>query len=223
MHYSPDETKSARIEGEGMLLVDSGGQYLDGTTDITRTIYIGEPGKEHKRNFTLVLKGNIALQNIHFPQGTTGMQLDTLARMYLWNDGLNYGHGTGHGVGFFLNVHEAPQGFATSPTTSRGLGMHYKGMLTSNEPGFYKRDEYGIRIENLMICEEAEENEYASFLKFRSLTLFPISTELIDAELLDAKEKAWLDSYHAEVYQKLSVHLSALEKEWLKEKCKTIS
>ena len=223
VHYSPDEHKSAVIEDEGMLLVDSGGQYLDGTTDITRTIYIGEPGKEHKRNFTLVLKGNIALQNIHFPKGTTGMQLDTLARMYLWNEGLNYGHGTGHGVGFFLNVHEAPQGFATSPTTSRGLGVHHKGMLTSNEPGFYKRNEYGIRIENLMICEEAEENEYGSFLKFRSLTLFPISTELIEMDLLENKEKAWLNGYHAEVYQKLSLHLSALEKEWLKEKCKAIS
>ena len=223
VHYSPDENKSARIEGEGMLLVDSGGQYLDGTTDITRTIYIGEPSREHKRNFTLVLKGNIALQNIQFPKGTTGMQLDTLARMYLWNEGLNYGHGTGHGVGFFLNVHEAPQGFATSPTTSRGLGMHYKGMLTSNEPGFYKRDEYGIRIENLMICEEAEDNEYASFLKFRSLTLFPISTKLIDTALLDAREKSWLNDYHAEVYQKLSPHLNDREKEWLKEKCKAIN
>ena len=222
VHYSPDEKTSSTIKGEGMLLIDSGGQYLDGTTDITRTIYLGEAKAEHKRDFTLVLKGNIALQTIHFPEGTTGMQLDTLARMYLWNEGLNYGHGTGHGVGFFLRVHEPPQGFATSATTSRGLGAHKQGMLTSNEPGFYKKDAYGIRIENLMICKQAVQNEYGNFNSFESLTLFPISTRLIDLELLNVKEKTWLNNYHKHVFDSLSPSLNEDEQKWLKDACKEI-
>lgn len=223
IHYSPDDNESALIKGEGMLLVDSGGQYLDGTTDITRTIYLGEAKEEHKRNFTLVLKGNIALQCIRFPEGTSGMQLDTLARMHLWNEGLNYGHGTGHGVGFFLRVHEPPQGFATSPTTSRGLGGHVKGMFTSNEPGFYKEGEYGIRIENLMICIDSIKNNYASFLEFESLTLFPISQQLMDLSMLDKKEKTWLNDYHKHVYDQLSPKLSDKEKDWLKAQCAEIN
>ena len=222
VHYSPDKNKSATINADGMLLVDSGGQYLDGTTDITRTIYLGEAKPEHKRNFTLVLKGNIALQCIQFPRGTCGMQLDTLARMYLWNEGLNYGHGTGHGVGFFLRVHEPPQGFATSSTTSRGLGVHKKGMLTSNEPGYYKENEYGIRIENLMICEDVNENKLDSFLKFKALTLFPISSKLMDLNMLDEKERKWINEYHSEVYEKLSTSLNEEEMKWLKKQCEAI-
>jgi Xaa-Pro aminopeptidase len=222
VHYNPDEESSARIKGTGMLLIDSGGQYLDGTTDITRTIYLGEPEKEHKRDFTLVLKGNIALQSIQFPEGTSGMQLDTLARMYLWNEGLNYGHGTGHGVGFFLRVHEPPQGFASSATTSRGSSAHQPGMFSSNEPGFYKKGAYGIRIENLMICKEAQKNDYGNFLNFEALTLFPISTKLIQESMLDTKEKEWLNSYHAEVLEKLTPHLNEKESKWLKKACKAI-
>ena len=145
-----------RLTNSGILLLDSGGQYLDGTTDITRTIALGEPTEEQKRNYTLVLKGHINLATIKFPKGTSGAQLDTLARMYLWREGLNYGHGTGHGVGFFLNVHEPPQGFATSAVTSRGGTPFEVGMFTSNEPGFYKDGEYGIRIENLVLCVESD-------------------------------------------------------------------
>lgn len=222
VHYGPDKEASATIEGKGMLLVDSGGQYLDGTTDITRTIYLGDPEEEHMRNFTLVLKGNIALQTIQFPEGTSGMQLDTLARMYLWNEGLNYGHGTGHGVGFFLRVHEPPQGFATSATTTRGTCIHKEGMFTSNEPGFYKEGAYGIRIENLMICKKAAETDYGQFNNFESLTLFPISTRLMDKTLLVEKEINWVNAYHSEVYEKLSPQLNEKEKAWLKNACKAI-
>lgn len=222
VHYGPDKESSALLEGEGMLLVDSGGQYLDGTTDITRTIYLGEPKEEHKRNFTLVLKGNIALQTIHFPEGTTGMQLDTLARMYLWNEGLNYGHGTGHGVGFFLRVHEPPQGFATSGATSRGTAAHKAGMFTSNEPGFYKEGEYGIRIENLMICKKAEKNDFGQFLNFESLTLFPISISLMEIDLLDEKEIFWINAYHTKVFDRLAPYLNEEEKAWLKNACREI-
>ena len=222
VHYSPDKEESALIKGDGMLLIDSGGQYLDGTTDITRTVFIGEPNAEHKRSFTLVLKGNIALQCIQFPEGTTGMQLDTLARMYLWNEGLNYGHGTGHGVGFFLGVHEPPQGFAASATTSRGTGAHLPGMLTSNEPGFYKAGEYGIRIENLMICKEGKTTDYGKFNQFEAVTLFPISTKLIDSSLLNEKEIQWLNAYHEVVYDKLEPHLNKEEKTWLAKACNRI-
>ena len=223
VHYSPDKDNSANIVGQGMLLVDSGGQYLNGTTDITRTIYIGEPEQEHMESFTQVLKGNIALQTIKFPEATSGMQLDTLARMHLWNAGKNYGHGTGHGVGFFLRVHEPPQGFATSPTTSRGLGPHYANMLTSNEPGFYKKDAYGIRIENLMISKVYEENEFGKFLCFESLTLFPISKKLIEVSMLSKEELRWLNDYHEKVYRELYSLLSPEEEDWLKEACSPLS
>jgi len=223
VHYSPDKEDSATINGDGMLLIDSGGQYLDGTTDITRTVFLGEPKAEHKKSFTLVLKGNIALQCIQFPEGTTGMQLDTLARMYLWNEGLNYGHGTGHGVGFFLGVHEPPQGFVASAATSRGTMAHVPGMLSSNEPGFYKAGAYGIRIENLMICKEGKTTDYGKFNQFEAVTLFPISTKLLDRTLLDEKELKWLNEYHAEVYHQLSPFLTEEEKRWLSEACKKLA
>jgi Xaa-Pro aminopeptidase len=223
VHYSPDKDNSSIIKGDGMLLIDSGGQYLDGTTDITRTIFLGEPTAEHKKSFTLVLKGNIALQCIQFPEGTTGMQLDTLARMYLWNEGLNYGHGTGHGVGFFLGVHEPPQGFVASAATSRGTVAHVPGMLSSNEPGFYKAGAYGIRIENLMICKEGKTTDYGKFNEFEAVTLFPISTQLVDRTLLDEKELKWLNDYHAEVYHQLSPFLTEEEKRWLSEACKKLA
>jgi Xaa-Pro aminopeptidase len=222
VHYRPQADSCAKIEKEGMLLLDSGGQYHDGTTDITRTICLGGATAEQKRNYTLVLKGHIALAVAHFPKGTKGMQLDTLARMYLWNDGLNYGHGTGHGVGFFLNVHEPPQGFATNPSTSRGTTSFEVGMFTSNEPGFYKDGEYGIRIENLVLCVEDEKTPYGDFLKFDTLTLFPIATDLIDLSLMTEGEKQWLNNYHEEVYQKLAPQLTAEEQHWLKEKCEAI-
>lgn len=222
VHYRPEAKTCAHLKKEGILLLDSGGQYINGTTDITRTVALGTPTAEQKRNFTLVLKGHIALATIRFPKGTKGMQLDTLARMYLWNDHLNYGHGTGHGVGFFLNVHEPPQGFATGGTTSRGITPLEPGMFTSNEPGFYKNGEYGIRIENLILCVEDIENEYATFYKHKTLTLFPIDLNLIEVSLLTEKERTWLNDYHAQVQRELSPLLNAEEKAWMEAQCRAI-
>ena len=221
VHYRPMPETCASIKKEGILLLDSGGQYLNGTTDITRTSAMGTPTDEQKTNFTLVLKGHIALATIKFPKGTKGIQLDTLARMHLWNQGLNYGHGTGHGVGFFLNVHEPPQGFAET-ISLRGTTVFETGMFTSNEPGFYKTGEYGIRIENLIVTTEAEETPYGQFLQFKTVTLFPIDLALVDETLLTPSEKEWLNNYHQEVFDKLSPLLDEDERAWMKEKCRVI-
>lgn len=221
IHYRPEEGKCADIENNGILLVDSGGQYQDGTTDITRTFALSEPTAEQKKAYTLVLKGHIALANLKFPQGTKGVQMDILARMFLWQHGLNYGHGTGHGVGCFMNVHEPPQGFITG-LASRGTVSHDIGMLSSNEPGYYKVGEYGIRIENLVFVTKAEENEGIQYLKFENVTLYPIDTTLIDKSLMTKEEKQWLNDYHQEVLEKLSAQLSPGEIGWLKKKCKKI-
>ncbi len=223
VHYRAEKETCAMIEKDGVLLLDSGGQYYDGTTDITRTIRLGEPTEQEQFCYTKVLKGHIELASIVFPAGTRGAQLDTLARMHLWQAGLNYGHGTGHGVGFFLNVHEGPQGFAPSPVTSRGTTVFKPGMVTSNEPGFYKDGEYGIRIENLVLCMDVGENEYGKWLKFSDLTLFPIDTRLIQMEQLTAGEKKWLNEYHARVFEEVSPRLEADEVAWLKEKTAAIS
>lgn len=220
-HYSATTETDHAIETNGILLVDSGGQYLDGTTDITRTIALGKPRDRQKRDFTLVLKGTINLALAKFPAGTKGYQLDLLARKALWENGLNYGHSTGHGVGFCLNVHEGPQ------TISPGTGTDPKtaiepGMLISDEPAIYREGEYGIRIENLMICFEDEETEFGQFLKFDTVSLCYIDKTLIDTSLLDQKEIDWLNSYHSEVYEKLSPLLSPEERIWLKNKTSQI-
>ena len=219
VHYHAEPETCAQIRPEGILLLDSGGQYLGGTTDITRTFALSAPTAEQKRHYTLVLKGHIALADAHFPAGTCGVQLDTLARQFLWQDDLNFGHGTGHGVGFFLNVHEPPQGFAASPTGARSTTPFQPGMLTSNEPGFYRTGEYGIRIENLVLCVEASENGFGKFYKFESVSLFPIDTTLIEPSLLTPQEKNWLDVYHREVEAALTPLLEAEEVVWLKERC----
>ncbi len=223
VHYRAELETCAKIKKDGILLLDSGGQYTNGTTDITRTISLGNPTKEQKRNFTLVLKGHIGLSTAIFPERTTGVQLDTLARINLWKHNLNYGHGTGHGVGFFLNVHEPPQGFATNPSTSRGTTYISPGMLTSNEPGFYKTDEYGIRIENLILCVMDKEIEGTKWYKFENLTLFPIDLNLVEESLLSRDEKNWLNDYHRMVYEKLSPNLNEQEKAWMKAMCREIS
>lgn len=221
VHYRPEHGKSAVIRKDGMLLVDSGGQYLDGTTDITRTIHLGEPSAEEKKYYTLVLQGHIALARAKFPDGTRGVQLDVLARQFLWEELANYGHGTGHGVGYFMNVHEPPQGFV-SGLNERGKTVHQPGMYSSNEPGFYKENEYGIRIENLIICQEAGETDSGRFLQFETITLFPIDTNLIEKERLSNREINWLNEYHKQVFDQLSEHLSSEERAWLEEKCKPI-
>lgn len=221
-HYRADPHDSAVIAREGILLIDSGGQYADGTTDITRTLSLdGSPTAEQRRNYTLVLRGHIALAMMRFPTGTKGIQLDTLARMFLWREGLNYGHGTGHGVGFFMNVHEPPQGFAPS-LSPRGTTAHEPGMYSSNEPGFYKEGAYGIRIENLVIVQEDVETDFGKFYRFETITLFPIDTTLVETSLLKKEERRWLNDYHKEVYQKLSPHLNKKERAWLKGKCRKI-
>lgn len=224
VHYRAEKNTCATIQADGILLLDSGGQYLNGTTDITRTVALSTPTDEQKKHFTLVLKGMIALACAKFPQGTGGAQLDTLARQYLWQEGLNYGHGTGHGVGFFLNVHEGPQGFATSAVTSRGRTAFAPGMVTSNEPGFYRTDHYGIRIENLVLCVSGEQTPYGQFLQFEDLTLFPIDQQLIDLQIMTGGEIAWLNDYHTHVWEQVSPLLNEnAELNWLREKCSPIS
>lgn len=218
IHYRPHLETAAEIKNEGILLVDSGGQYHDGTTDITRTITFSPPPPEQKNAYTRVLKGHIALAVAIFPEGTSGGQLDTLARNSLWEDGLNYGHGTGHGVGFFLNVHEPPQGFAPG-STGRATSVQKVGMVTSNEPGHYVADKYGIRIENLILAREAKTE---GFLEFETITYFPIDTQLIDFSLMTKAEVDWLNSYHADVQQRLCPLLDKAHSAWMKEKCKAV-
>jgi Xaa-Pro aminopeptidase len=206
IHYHADETSNKQIKGDGILLIDSGGQYPYGTTDITRTIAIGTPTKEQKENFTRVLKGHIAIANARFPIGTTGSQLDCLARYHLWQVNLDYPHGTGHGVSCFLNVHEGPQRISKTP----GDAALQVGMILSNEPGYYKKNEYGIRIENLMITKQD-----GNYLYFKTITLAPIDPNLIDHSLLDKSEISWLNDYHQQIISKLSQSLDANVVKWL--------
>ncbi len=215
VHYSASEKGAAEIKKEGMLLLDSGGQYFDGTTDITRTVTLSEPTAEQKRDYTLVLKGHIALACAKFPKGTCGVQLDILARQFLWQQGMSYGHGTGHGVGHFLCVHEGPQNIRTdlNPTPLE------VGMLLSNEPGLYRAGQYGIRIENLVAVKECEVTEFGQFLDFETLTLFPYDQQLIDWSIMTEQEIAWVNNYHKMVEEKLLPLLSEEEATWLKQKC----
>lgn len=218
VHYRPDAKESAEIRSAGILLVDSGGQYMDGTTDITRTIALSEPEAEVMENYTLVLKGMIALSKARLPKGSTGVQMDSLARQFLWNREKNYAHGTGHGVGFFNNVHEGPQSISPA-CNSRARNPIQRGMIFSNEPGYYEEGTYGIRIENILACKHTENED---FICFESLTLFPIDTRLIDNQLLTAEEKNWLNEYHDLVFKKLSPMLDTTHKEWLSHKCQHI-
>lgn len=218
VHYSATEESAATLKPEGIFLLDSGGQYLDGTTDITRTVALGAVTPQQKTDFTLVLKGHIALSQAVFPTGTRGSQLDILARKSMWSLGLNYGHGTGHGVGHFLNVHEGPQNIRMdeNPVTLQ------PGMFMSNEPGMYRTGEYGIRTENLVHVVPAMKTDFGQFLQFETITLFPIDSALIDVEMLDASETEWLNAYHQKVFEALSPQLSANEKAWLENKCAPI-
>jgi Xaa-Pro aminopeptidase len=221
IHYRPEKETSAIIKAKGILLVDSGGQYMDGTTDITRTIAMSPPSIEIKKQFTAVLMGNIALSDAVFPEKTKGIQLDILARQYLWKLSLNYSHGTGHGVGYFMNVHEPPQGFVTA-WNQRGQAEMVVGMLTSNEPGYYKEGSHGIRIENLVLNMLHSGTPEGRFLKFETVTLFPIDTSLIYSPMMTRQSVAWLNAYHKEVYKRLAPYLDNNEKKWLKGKCKSL-
>lgn len=222
IHYHPHEKNSAIVRPEGLLLLDSGGQYLQGTTDITRTIALGPVSDTQKKHYTLVLKGHIALAKARFLAGTKGAQLDTLARLALWSAGLNYGHGTGHGVGAFLNVHEGPQGLTHDLLNPRGQVAFAPGMLTSNEPGFYLDGEYGIRIENLILCVESAPSSFGQFLEFETLSLFPINLEMAELSLLNKEEKDWLNDYHQKVFATLAPHLKPDELSWLEKNCQLI-
>jgi Xaa-Pro aminopeptidase len=217
-HYTPTPDSDVELGDKGILLVDSGGQYPGGTTDITRTISLGTPTIRQKKDFTLVLKGMIRLAAAKFPLGTRGSQIDMLAREALWEAGLNYGHGTGHGVGYCLNVHEGPH--SISPAMNKTIIE--SGMLMSDEPAIYREGEYGIRTENLLICYEDEETEFGEFLKFDTVSLCYIDKTLIDRSILNQEEINWLNSYHSMVYDKLSPHLTADEKTWLREKTAAI-
>ncbi|WP_086031172.1 aminopeptidase P family protein [Tenacibaculum holothuriorum] len=223
IHYTAPKEKSALVEKKGILLIDSGAQYKDGTTDITRTLWLGgEPSEAIKQAYTAVLKGYISLEQISFPEGTIGVQLDVLARMHLWQEGLSYPHGTGHGIGSFGMVHEPEQGFATSGVTSRGTAIHKENQLTTIEPGCYVAGEFGIRIENIVLSKFSKKTQFGTFLKFEPLTLSPIDTQLILVDKLSEKEIQWLNEYHQKVYDTLSGLLNKEECEWLKEKCKKI-
>lgn len=223
VHYRVSAESSRTLEPNSVYLVDSGGQYVDGTTDITRTVWIGPdaPPAQIKDRFTRVLKGHIALARAVFPKGTAGSQLDSFARQFLWQAGLDYAHGTGHGVGSFLSVHEGPQRIAKAAGGQAGTGQELlAGMILSNEPGYYKAGEYGIRIENLVLVERREiAGAEGEFFGFETLTFAPIDRALVDVALLTTEERAWLDGYHAQVRAILAPQLAAAELGWLETAC----
>ena len=218
-HYSTPVTDSAVIEKKGLYLVDSGGQYDFGTTDITRTVPVGRCSRREKEDYTLVLKGMIDLAMAVFPKGTAGCQIDALAREPLWKNHRSFGHGTGHGIGYYLGVHEGPQSIRQNFNRQPLL----PGMVTSDEPGLYREGKYGIRHENVLLCVEDGDNEFASWLKFETLTLCHIDTKPVRTRLLTDEELSWLNSYNKRVYKTLSPYLDPETRVWLKKKCRKLS
>ena len=218
MHYKANIESQYTLKSEGFFLVDSGGQYFNGTTDTTRTIVLGNLTEEEKIDFTLVLKGFIALSTAKFLHGATGSNLDVLARQPIWQNGLDYKCGTGHGVGFFLNVHEGPQSFSKVPNNTK----LEKSMIITIEPGIYKEGKHGVRTENMILVVEDEKTEFGQFMKFESITYCPIDLAGINSDMLTESEKRWLNIYHKEVYAKLSPFLDEEEREWLMEETKEI-
>lgn len=214
-HYNHVNGEPAALPNNSLYLVDSGGQYTDGTTDITRTVAIGQPDAEARKLFTLVLKGHIALATARFPRGTTGTQLDVLARQYLWSQGYDYDHGTGHGVGVFLSVHEGPQRISKAASA---VALQ-PGMIVSNEPGYYRDGELGIRCENLVLVREAPDGLETPMLEFETISLVPFDRRLVAVELLDATEKGWLNAYHARVEETIGPSLATGERAWLTQAC----
>jgi Xaa-Pro aminopeptidase len=212
VHYRVTEATSRKLGKNELFLVDSGAQYQDGTTDVTRTIVIGKPTQEMRERFTLVLKGMIAISMLRFPKGTTGAHIDAFARKALWDAGLDFDHGTGHGVGSYLSVHEGPQSIS-----KRGHVALEPGMMISNEPGYYKTDAYGIRIENLVLVSEPADIEGGErpMMSFETLTLVPIDRRLIEPKLMSAEEIQWLDAYHARVQAVIGPHLRGDDSAWL--------
>ena len=219
-HYRVAKDSNRLLQQGEMIVIDSGGQYQDGTTDITRTVAIGTPTQEMRQRFTQVLKGHIAIATARFPVGTRGVQLDTLARYHLWQAGLDFDHGTGHGVGSFLSVHEGPQSIS-----KRGMAVLEPGMIISNEPGFYKQGAFGIRIENLEVVTEPSPIKGGDrpMLGFECLTLAPIDHRCIEPDQLTQAEVAWINAYHARVLAALGADLSPEERKWLTAATKPIS
>lgn len=216
IHYHATQQTDSEIKSDNLLLIDTGGQYLDGTTDITRTICLGSANEKQKKDFTICLKAHIALANAIFPVGTKGYSLDSVTRKPLWDNAINYGHGTGHGIGYFLSVHEGPMSiraeFNNEPIRA--------GHILSNEPGVYREGEYGIRIENVILCKVHGSNNFGDFLCFETLSLCPIDRHLIDLKFLNIEEIRWINQYHEKVYHEISPHI--LEKnvvDWLKIQC----
>ena len=219
VHYRVNNRSSKKFKKNNLYLVDSGGQYLEGTTDVTRTIAIGKPTKDMAKYYTIVLKAHISLANIIFPYGTAGHELDILARKHLWREGLDYGHGTGHGVGSCLSVHEGPQRISRGSKT-----ILEPGMIISNEPGFYLKNNFGIRIENLMIVKKCKKNRFnkKTMLFFKTLTLAPLDIKLINYKMLNKEEINWINNYHSSVYNTISPHLENSNRNWLKNICKKL-
>lgn len=218
VHYAADEDSDIPLRPEGFLLADTGGHYKEGTTDITRTIALGPLTREQKEMYTLVLKGHIRLADAVFLKGAAGMSLDVLARTPLWERGLDYNHGTGHGVGYLLSVHEGPNSFRYRPAATRGNDcVLEEGMITSDEPGIYMEGRFGIRLENLLVCARKRENTFGVFLGFEPLTMVPFDREAILGEMLSEKERNWLNTYHRKVFETLSPYLEEEERRWLRE------
>ena len=221
-HYHATQQEHAVIEGDGLLLIDSGGQYSGGTTDITRMVPVGHVSDEQKHDCTRVLKGVIALSRAHFPKGILSPLLDSIARAPIWADGVDYGHGTGHGVGYFLNVHEGPQVIAYQAAAAPHTAM-LPGMITSIEPGTYRPGRWGVRIENLVLNREAGVSEFGTFLRFETLTMCPIDTRCLHADLLTCEELNWLNAYHAEVRERLSPLLAGDALKWLNARTEAVA
>ena len=223
-HYQATKEDFSVLQPKGMYLVDSGGQYYEGTTDITRTIVVGPLTEEEKEHFTITAMGTLRLGNAKFLHGCIGINLDYLARQAFWERGLDFNHGTGHGVGYLLNVHERPNGFRWKMVPERmENAVLEEGMLTSDEPGIYIEGSHGIRTENLMLCRKAEKNMYGQFMRFEFVTMVPIDLDGIDTQYMTEKDVELLNNYHKEVYEKISPYLEGDEKEWLKEATRPIS
>ena len=217
MHYEADNTCNAILEPKGFLLVDSGGHYLEGSTDITRTFALGELSEEERKMFTAVVRSNLNLAAAKFLYGCTGENLDILAREPLWELGIDYRCGTGHGNGYLLNVHEGPNSFRWRiQETIPRAAVFEEGMITTDEPGVYEEGKYGIRIENELLCKRAIKNEYGQFMEFETITYVPIDLDAINAEEMTLREKNILNEYHQKVYRTISPYLTDNEKEWLK-------
>ncbi len=219
VHYCVSPESNMTLAPKGIYLLDSGGQYPTGTTDLTRTLALGPVEDQGKKDYTLVLKSHIALAKAVFPKGTRGVHLDPIARQHLWKENINYGHGTGHGIGFYLNVHEGPQSIRPQ---DNGEEMQ-ENMITSNEPGIYRPMEYGIRIENLILTKKAGDSDFGTFFEFQTITLCPIDLTPVNLNLLTSEEIEWINNYHREVYEKLTPELNKEEQEWLKMKTMPIN